>query len=123
MKRLIFAAIIAAGLTACGDYTGDTAGDTTATTTTEIDNSTTDNSSRSYTVTDSNGTTTYFSATDPEALTDKEIEEGVPSDEIIGAYDATYNQEECGAAGFFWCTISETCQNTAAYGSSCSVQE
>ncbi len=120
-KTIIAATIMALGMTACGDYTGDTTGDTTATT--KIDNSTTDNSDRSYTVTDSNGTTTYFSATDPEALTDKEIEEGVPSDEIIGAYDATYNQEECGAAGFFWCTISETCQNSAAYGSSCSIQE
>ncbi len=120
-KTIIAATIMALGMTACGDYTGDTTGDTTATT--KIDNSVTDNSDRSYTVTDSNGTTTYFSATDPEALTDKEIEEGVPSDEIIGAYDATYNQEECGAAGFFWCTISETCQNSAAYGSSCSIQE
>ncbi len=32
-------------------------------------------------------------------------------DAVVGVYDVNYNQVECNAAGFFYCTVDDVCMN------------
>jgi len=124
MKKTILAIIIAFGLVACGDITGDTA---------NYDQSGQNNS---YTFIE--GDRDYGSGTplfcndsncsverttdnsDSSTGSDGETSDEVNIDAIVGEFDAGYNQTECQAAGFFYCTIDDICTNQRVDDSSSS---
>jgi len=111
MWKLII--LVAVMLVGCGDYTGDT---------TNNDNTNQDHSymfiegDRAY------GEGTYLFCTDANCSvtnadnnSDNSDNSGDDvydeADAIVGVYDPEYNQVECNAAGFFYCTVEDQCLN------------
>jgi len=45
--------------------------------------------------------------------------EGDASDGTTGKYDAGDDEQECKSKGYFYCPITNTCNNTALNGGSC----
>ena len=88
--KIILLTILAFSLNACID-TGDT---------------NVDNSVRGDTLT----------CTDSECSL---AEPGSDIDAVIGLYNPDYNQVECNAAGFFYCTIENMCLDIPLAGGSC----
>ena len=99
MRNITLAIVASFLLVACGDYTGDT--------TYETDNST------SY----GEGTVLICdNSTCVEAPPEYDNGDG---NATVGVYDADYNQVECNAAGFFYCTIENMCLNQPRTSGSC----
>ena len=118
MKKIILAILIAFGLVACGDLdTGDS--------------SYTSNTS-DYHYTENNidyGSGTVLQCNDANCSVMKDEsgrtitngdDEATDGDAVIGKYDPSYTQSECQAAGFFYCTISDSCTNQRVDDSSSS---
>lgn len=106
MKKftLILSGLVAVfALNACiPDYTGDTTYDYST------DNSQVDYGSGTVLICDNSECTAA-----PAEYTDGD------GNATVGVYSADYNQIECGAAGFFWCTIENMCLNQSITTGSC----
>jgi len=110
MKYLVMAALAALVFSGCGDIEGDVLNS----------NNTVDNSvdnSVSYVCTDNNSTNCYTPGR--EGFIDDEGNYNDVSDVVIGDYDPSYDQRECAAAGFFWCSIKNKCLNIPARTGTC----
>jgi len=113
MKKIILAALVAFGLVACGNITGDTA---------NYDQSGQDHS---YTFTEGDrdyGTGTVLFCNDANCSVEKSNSTSSSSDgdAVVGEYDDSYTPAECNAAGFFYCTIEDKCLNQRVDDSSSS---
>ena len=117
MKKTILAIMIAFGLVACGDITGDTTNNDNSDQV--IDNSYTfiegDRDYGSGTPLFCNDSNCSVERTtdnsDSSSGSDSETSDEENIDAVVGEYSAGYNQTECQAAGFFYCTIDDICTN------------
>ena len=137
MRRIIMSLVALGFLTApmlmlqgCSDTKGasDARGDTTVTNTT-IDSGGGDVTINDVEVTgegtyvyNENGTVTYSTGDDfgqGDVGTGDTDGDGVPDVEV-GVYDDAYDQAECTASGFFYCTLENKCLDQPASGGTCS---
>jgi len=71
--------------------------------------------------TDDNSDNSVISSDENGTVDEGDAQEAIASgDTVVGVYSDTYNQTECGAAGFFFCTIEQMCLNQPLNSGTCS---
>ena len=115
-----FAGILALGLSGCGETSGDAdyRGDTT------VNNTTIESGGGDVTINDvevdGNGTYVYNADGTVTYSTGDGFAGG--NDGVVDAsdeFDEGYDQAECTAAGYFYCTLENRCLNQPAGGGTC----
>ena len=122
MKKIILLSALAFIFTACGETSGDAdyRGDTTVNTTT-IDSGGGDVTINDVEV-DGNGTYIYNEDGTVTYSTGDGFTNTSGADAIVEAsdgFDEGYDQAECTAAGYFYCTLNNICVNQPADAGTC----
>ena len=124
MKKIILLSALAFMFTACGE---DGARSTTTTTNTTIDSGGGDVTINDVEVSDegtyiynSDGTVTFTTGSENviQPADGDSNGDGV-ADVIVGDYDEGYDQAQCNAAGFFYCSIENKCLNQPSDAGTC----
>jgi len=97
MKKIAMVLIALLAITGCGNETTNN-----TTTVVQGDNGT-------Y-ISNADGTVTYIADA---------YNEGDASDGTTGEYDASDDEQECKSKGYFFCPITQTCNDTSGSGGTC----